>query len=320
MFHFASCPVHDSFSNYAFYAVNTDITSCTRPDLLQNILSTNTSVDDEHNNEIGVFSVSNNIPFLFIVINGDIALDQIQITVAENVSNPIRFGAINGTTLIVDSEIADNHDVAYNGDECTVIYYDRLSNDSSVILRLMMECGSFDLQTADFNDYFNADLDQNAFEGSTATTLWVKPVSSTYFPGMNLEFNLTLTDNTGMVVDDERIQNTTITVVGDSFIGHLIVDENGDCVICEQGLWLSSLSIDDIGDQYTIEITNDNNHFTLGQSQYTFNITGCPIGFGVDSDNTTCDECDDGEYNIDDDSVRECLSCDLGQNPGDVAS
>lgn len=262
--------------------------------------------------------MEDDVSFLFLANDANIALDNIQIVVAENVSNSVRFGAIDGTTLILDSEIDHGFDVSYDGDQCTVIYNDRLSNDSSMISRMMIVCQSFDAEDVDFNEQHTLDSTATAFvDHFSATTLWVLPGSSSYFPGMNMVLNLTVTDRLGNVIEDEVMQNTIITMEASSFVSVLSVDENGHCEICEEGVWLSAISMDDnYDDEYTLQITMDNDQFVLGQSEFVLYITGCPVGYGVDSDNYTCDICNVGEYNIEDVSVRECSSCHLDLNPG----
>ena len=79
----------------------------------------------------------------------------------------------------------------------------------------------------------------------------------------------------------------------------------------------SDLSIeDDVGSSYTLALSTDNELLVLAETELTFNITGCPIGYGSDSNNLTCTVCDSNKYNIDDSFVRECLTCDADVNSG----
>ena len=63
-------------------------------------------------------------------------------------------------------------------------------------------------------------------------------------------------------------------------------------------------------------LSTNNELLVLAETELTFNITGCPIGYGADSNNLTCTVCDTDKYNIDGDFVRECLSCDPDINSG----
>ena len=162
-----------SFTNYAFYAEKTSITSCARPDLIDCAVKNNSGVDlcedqlygnieESLFNTVGEFIIDRDTWFIFVVKDGDVALDNIKISYTYNASAnvswhddssderrrrrllsnttesptsststtssywwyytdedtdfaflsswnntdyPIKFGAINGTTLIIDSEL-----------------------------------------------------------------------------------------------------------------------------------------------------------------------------------------------------------------------
>ncbi len=121
----------------------------------------------------------------------------------------------------------------------------------------------------------------------------------------------------GNVIEDEVAENSSITVEGDSFVSLLWIDGGGHCQICEEGMWISALSLSQhVGSQYSLHFSSDNNRLILGQSELTLNVTGCPAGFGAVSSNFTCSLCEVASFNIEDDFVRECLSCAPELNSG----
>ena len=86
-------------------------------------------------------------------------------------------------------------------------------------------------------------------------------------------------------------------------------------------MWLNVVSIAGyFGEQYTLQISMDNNRLILAHKEITFNVTGCPRGYGVSAPdlNYTCSVCDAATYNIMEDFVRQCHSCDPEDNPGEV--
>ena len=155
----------------------------------------------------------------------------------------------------------------------------------------------------------------------TAALIEVAAVSTLYYPGESASFNYTVTDRLGNIVENGIAPNSTIIISTDSFVGLLQIDSTGYCQICEEGIWLSDVTISggDVGNTYTLEVSLDHNRFVLGQNEITLNVTGCGIGYGADLDNYTCEICDPFTYNIDEDFVGQCLSCDPAKNPGDVA-
>ena len=91
--------------------------------------------------------------------------------------------------------------------------------------------------------------------------------------------------------------------------------------VAQQGLWFSDVSISEhFGKTYTLYISMDNNRFILAKNELTFNVTGCPRGYGVSAPtlNYTCSLCDKDYYNIMNEFVRQCHSCDSKHNPSYV--
>ena len=313
-----------SFSNYAFSTINTNVTSCARPDLLQNVLVEGIDsriygpIDSEIFHEIGTFSVDDDdIPFIFKVSGANVVLDNLQIAVSpNNTTNPIMFGVSGGTTLIVDSAIENGYDLSYDTGHCTVIHNDRLAINHAMISWLMFECESSEI--GEENKLLSTLSSENTIfvDHFSASTLWFEALSTSYFPGGDAMFNYTVSDRLGNQVDGERAENTTIQLYSDSFVSYFGIDAEGHCQICEEGVWFSSISVDSDFDFYTLHISMDNELFVLQQNTITFNITGCPSGYGVGDRDAFCSICDPGTYNLEEDGVTECNSCGSDENSG----
>ena len=268
--------------------------------------------------EIGVFVVDEHDVFIFVAENANVALDNIKIApmyseTAHSVVSPVT----NGTVLIVDSVIDDGYDIGYHSDECTMVLNERLEGDNDSISRLIIECNDFE-----FDDDF---MTQNVMTSAatsfvdhfSASMFELIPLSTSYYPGMSQLFNYTVTDRLGNVIGDGMVQNTTITLSTAFFSSLLWFDANGYCQFCEEGVWFNDISLtEDVGEQYTLQLSADNNRLLLAQDAITLNITGCPAGYGADSDNFTCSICEADTYNLEDGSLRKCLDCDSVNNPG----
>lgn len=76
------------------------------------------------------------------------------------------------------------------------------------------------------------------------------------------------------------------------------------------------LNSDDVGTNYTVHFSTDNDGLIMGQNELTFEITGCPIGFGADKNGYICRVCDTFYYNIRHNFERSCLTCDRHANLG----
>ena len=195
-------------------------------------------------------------------------------------------------------------------------YNERLKGNESEISRLLIDCddhthlSDFDVQytmvseVTDYVDHFSASV------------MTIYPNSTDYYPGYSMTFDYVVTDRLEIEINDVFIA-TTLDLSHGSFSSLLSIDENGDCQNCEDGVLFSEISIEShFGTNYTMNIQSDTDNFILNTKSVTFNVTGCPIGYGADSNNNTCTVCDIFTYNFDDDFVESCSSCDPNDNDG----
>ena len=200
-----------------------------------------------------------------------------------------------------------------------MIYNERLTNDTKEISRMLFDCEDYTLKS-DFTvaNTMNASVTEYV-DHFSATNIEMYAAFHEYYPGLSMEFYYWVTDRLGTVIGDAAAENTMIILTSGSFVSMLYIDQNGECQNCDEGIMLSELSIaDNIGDNYTLTLVADNDRLILGLKEVTFNVTGCPIGYGADSNNNTCTVCDTATYNIEENFVRNCLSCEVGDDdPGD---
>ena len=249
------------FTNYGFLAETTNITSCARRGLVDcAVAQTNDLADCSLNvnealiDQTGIFSVDDNfdenISFIFSANGANIALDNIKIDSQRNMSSDnavsaqrrlssdsdihVMFGAMDGAVLIVDSVAADGVDIGFNADNCTVMANDVLTNNSSMISRLIIECDAFQVDD-DFNVEYTMDSAVTDYvDHFSAIKIGIYPKSTSYYPGESIGFNYSVSDRLGNVIEDETVQSTTIILSGGSFSGSLWIDENGDCLLCDE--------------------------------------------------------------------------------------
>merc|ERR1719474_2160363 len=229
-----------------------------------------------------------------------------------NESYPVMFAVVDGTALIVDSVIEDGYDFLFNEDSCDVLYNERLDDDLTEISRLTIDCDDFE-PLGKFNVSRVTDAPSSDTVGfMSASLILIEPSSYDYYPGLSQKFNYSVTDRNGNLVANGSVGDVTeIQLTGGTFVASLTIEEDGFCSSCIEGVMFSDLSIDeDVGSEYTLALSTDNELLVLSQSEITFSITGCPVGYGSDSNNYTCTVCDSDTYNIEDGFVRECLDCD----------
>lgn len=323
------CLLALSFTNYAFYDFKSNLTSCSRPDLIECAVAEHIAssdcvsgiygeIDEELFDEIGAFIVGDGVPFAFIAEHAVIALDAVEFVSDSDTA----LLAMDGTVFLVDSVVANGGDIAFNADDCSLILDERLSTDSAVISRLLMECTDFEV-----GGIFNVENAQ-----SLELTVFVDHLSASrlhfaanqtmeYHPGFSVPFNYAITDRLGNVIDGADFVGsgnlTEIRLATDSFLGIVEIEDDGECPLCAEGIVFSEVLLArDVGLQYTVQIAMADALLVLEQTAMTFNVTGCPSGYGADSNNLSCTLCGAGHYNIDRHSVRNCLDCDAHSNSG----
>ena len=202
----------------------------------------------------------------------------------------LKFSKLATKLCVQTCQLAQGLDISYNGDDCTVMYNDRLLNDSENIYRLAIECDEFDFDD-DFTTAQTMDSDATAFVTHfSASMLEIQVNSTSYYPGESLQLDYVVLDRLGNVIENEIVQSTTITLASDAFVTLLWIDEYGDCQICDEGVWFSDISVvDHVGTQYPVAISMDNDELVLVHTHFVLDIVGCPIGYGVKSDNFSLD-------------------------------
>lgn len=214
------------------------------------------------------------------------------------------------------------YDVSFNVDSCGVMHNERLRESINDISRLMIECADYQFQS-DFtvaNTINSGTMD--IVDHFSPIMFYLNASSTSYYPGQMLQFNLTVTDRFGNSVEDATVPASTIEIIqtNDSFDVSLGIDESGDCSSCRWGVLLPDVTIyGHAGRNYFLQLSMNSDKFFLGTHQIMLHVTGCPVGYGVDSENMTCEMCDAFMYNTYDGSVRGCLPCDNDKNPGDEA-
>ena len=305
--------------DFAFISEVTDITSCSRPTLIDSLNDQQPAygeIDNDYSDEIGTFHVYTPGVSMFEINDANIALDNVMmVTSSNNSDGHFRFTSFgNSAIFIVDSSITNHSDIAYGSDSCDVIYNDRLNStnlDSLGIARLLFNCNdeaySYDA------DSLTMDSNKTKYvDHLSATTLWIfaKSNSTEYYPGESVQFDFKVKDRLGTVIEDEMINNTRITLESGTFTASLWID-GGICSICSEGVLFSDISLDNVGsNNYSIILSSDNDLLVLGQTELIFEVTGCPVGYGSDSNELMCSECEADTFNLESDFIGTCSECD----------
>ena len=128
------------------------------------------------------------------------------------------------------------------------------------------------------------------------------------YPGGLLPVNYTVTDKYGNVVHDYNPieANLSVSIMHSELGISTTLIENGQCKLCESGLFIQALSIDDVNTKYDIELQVQDN--ILATSDFQIRIEACPSGYGVSGTAKQCAPCKRGLYSfhVTDQECNEC--------------
>eukprot|EP01084_Bolivina_argentea_P002505 4628_1 len=319
-----NCLSGNKFSNRALTVWSTNITSCARPNIIRCthdndnscIKQINGYIDEKIIDSVGYFMMdtynkSESVKHWLVLdaYNSHIVLDNIQILGDSNAARAFVFGNPS-KILLIDALITINL-TYYPNNHGRVLYEDVLFNNTQYVSAIL-----FDLRS------YNSSLQHklNYVYHSSPMRLFFNSYSTSYYPGKLLKFQWNITDRFGNHIDivENKLNNVTVTtqINGDAFSTELVINEAGECPLCETGVLINDISIEDnIGDVYHLNLKILDSVLILYSSTISLNITGCPARYGSDSNNFTCTICETNHYNLHENNVENCKSCDINNNP-----
>eukprot|EP01084_Bolivina_argentea_P153048 266876_1 len=320
-----NCITGNVFTNRAFFARNSDITSCYRPALIQCIRNTTSNdckvgiygpMNKELFNEVGEFivDIDTGLPIISGV-HSNIALDNVVIHFESNITNSLCWFD-NGNLLMVDSY--SESDILLYKDICHLIYNDRLYNNTNHIARMMINCPNNTWNATKHRDKMIVSNNTHLVEHLSTTKINFTAKSAPYYyPGDLLQFQHTIMDKLDNVINYTSQHTVDVSLGFGNSITMINIEANGKCDVCDTGLLIHSLSISDhINSIYPFQVTIPNDLLIPEYPILKINITGCPIGSEPDLNNFTCKVCNTNYYNLQTDNINKCESCNPDINGG----
>eukprot|EP01084_Bolivina_argentea_P104884 187779_1 len=273
-------------------------------------------------------------------------------TMDNNVNNndfhPILFDMYHTTLLLIDSYIT-NYDISYdNKNACQLISNQRLTNEPQYVSSLLINCcvAYWDMRLKDYKQipemdkiypgiHYNCSQQNshliNTMESNltvftnhlTPTKIRLFTRSEWYYPGERLKFDFIITDILNNKIESDEMSKyfnnydkIMITLQFDTFSAILSIESGNICPLCDSGLILFDVSMNDIGNKYPIHVSMDQNVLVVYQDNISINIYACPISFEPDFNNYVCQQCNTDYYNLLPNNTEKCKSCDPQRNEG----
>eukprot|EP01084_Bolivina_argentea_P167090 290062_1 len=226
-----------------------------------------------------------------------------------------------GHILLVDS-VLDNINIVFNNSLCYMHYNNRLKDNQDVIAKLMIICDE-KKQSNSASDY----LEQ--IEHLTATKVMLQPSSTSYFPGEYMQFTYKIMDRYSNIISQNetlsffnRLLPDSITmtaVLENKYLQSsvkLYADKKGaisnveNCALCVDGAPIPEINlVNHIGKTFNFSVQLQSKVLSLVNNYIPFYISGCPIGYGADTEGYFCDICDDGKFHLEPNNASPCNPC-----------
>eukprot|EP01084_Bolivina_argentea_P184888 318868_1 len=320
-----NCLSGNKFNGFAFSLHNTNITSCTRPKLLnclinfENCSNNSYGIIQQSNYQTSIFNNTDNGK-VFEINTNFMALDNIIIQTDENYVT-----VTNGSNMfLLDSILMSNTnstDIYYNDATCNLIYNERMDLDVHNVSKIAIKC-NISSATQHIIPSMNWSETKRTYH-LTPIQLDFRTSNSAYWPGGVLQFNYSIMDMFENIIYDSKFDfgNSPLNVIVDipnlSVSATISIFPNGQCPMCDNGIPLLQANLkDSIGQIYEINIALEHQYLLLTNTKLPLYIVGCPNGFGATPNGYQCELCPSGTYNFQNNNTQECYSCQQNQNHG----
>eukprot|EP01084_Bolivina_argentea_P297408 512359_1 len=328
LYYFQNSGVHclsgNEMNNFALHLVQTNLTSCTRPQLINCLTNDDHCEDGMYgliNNNIynmkSVFTTTKETTAPVVIWQLDthsyMSLDNVEI---QNASIAIT----QGNVFLLDSYLLSNDlstDIWYLNSTCFVICNDRMANNTKQIAKFVIRCNTNLLVNRSVVSLVKSmsSHSTNLVNHFSAKMLHFNVKNTSYWPGSILYFDYSIADIFGNIIDFTTIVGSSIAIiVQNSNLSLLIqfnIDEYGVCGYCKAGITIFRANlVDKFGGPYKVSIHLDYDYLLLENKDIYLYIVGCPIGYGATTNKQQCEKCASAQYNIKSNNTNTCLRCD----------
>ena len=208
-------------------------------------------------------------------------------------------------SFFIDTVLDEGVDLIFP-EFCRIVCHQIVGGNMSLIRQLVVDCNSTYQGGEPISIRNNTEFESFEFWSAHRIIFNNDTVSSVY-PGGLLPINYSIVDRDAHIVY-EYGSNFSISLNNEdlNIYSNLLIQENGQCPLCDIGVYIQGISIGDINTTYTITVGVDDDVLISNDIEFTVDL--CPSGFGVFGWGQ-CSECNDGTYSIDE-SADECIECD----------
>eukprot|EP01083_Nonionella_stella_P104728 300551_1 len=326
------CISGNEFSNFAIWLKNDNfnITSCVKRDIVDYMHKTDCysygtfgsihqyEFDTEY--EANVFNIHSNRIDAIIKAEKDtfIALENNKINIHMNDTTILNM--INGNYLLVDTQIdyknvlandtMNQANILVNNDNCDINCYSH--TDHRLFISVLHVTCPYDVDNSSslIDNVYDA---QNYSLSPKFIDVFPLNNNSEYVPGQKLKLMYSFYDMNYNAIQNELIRTPIVlsfeSTSTDELVPNfqLIINENGECPQCVDGITLSSIKLDAVGKNYSFNALVSSNQLVANDA-LTVIITDCPAGYGS-TGTEICDVCNRGYFNVFSTDNNMCYYC-----------
>eukprot|EP01084_Bolivina_argentea_P216333 367560_1 len=223
----------------------------------------------------------------------------------------------NGMLLMFNVILDNDADILYNDINCDINCLQMINNSAIIhyncanILQIFAYCDIEYNETMDRK--YVSSLQDTRPSFATFKSHW-SPYSinlttnNQYYPGGKLFINHSIMDMFNNPINNYKHEiHMKLSSHQVDLQSNILIDNNGYCQICEQGIYIQTLNIDNVGNNFTIIASVDDNELISNQIEII--VMGCPSGYGKSGNIIKqCEICDDGYFSLYV-TTNECISC-----------
>eukprot|EP01084_Bolivina_argentea_P268864 456808_1 len=128
-----------------------------------------------------------------------------------------------------------------------------------------------------------------------------------YYPGEFLLFEYMVMDKFGNKIDDYNHAVTlTAYIENKGYSEQIIIDEEGHCQICDDGIYVPSITLKEVGNVIQYHLKDTENVLLI--SDVNIVVVKCPTGYGSDT-GSHCTKCPENFYKLTPDTITPCKHC-----------
>eukprot|EP01084_Bolivina_argentea_P250314 419328_1 len=310
------CLSNNTFFNFALLIHGTSITSCFKAvDSNDDTCRTQYgAINEELYNKMSYFILNNSrvepIKSLSIQSIGDIFLENIIIQIFDNRTQ--LFLPYMNRLLLADVSLESKTNIDFTfalGKKCIYLCHEKINDTFRTQIKMRCDDNLLNPTNVSISEWSGTEYISHGIPNK----LLLNPINNgQYYPGEFMKFNVTIHDKFGNKIIPTyynlSIQiSMSITIDGLTYTDYISMNENGYCEYCESGVYISSITLDNYGETYTLMMQDENNRLILTDIHIT--VQNCPVAYGKNVFNVHCTLCAEGFYQLLDNYTADYNHC-----------